>query len=265
MKIIKKGTFFNKILIFILIISFFNIYSIKNVYANNINVHSYEDDNDKNDNESECPTLLSASKEKNVYLTFDDGPDPKVTHQILDTLKQENIKATFFVIGQNINYYKKPFNRIVNEGHSIGLHSYTHELKDVYKSDESFLSEMEKSQSLIKNLTGQTVSILRFPGGTFKRLTPTLLDKLHAKNYKIYDWHATVDDGMKPRTSANKLVENAISYKGKNNDIIVLLHNRYNNSTTAEALPKLIKHYKSLGYTFKSISNDTPEYYFYCK
>lgn len=210
--------------------------------------------------------LSSYTKNKKyVYLTFDDGPDPKITPKILDVLKEENVKATFFVIGRNVTYYKKTFNRITNEGHSLGLHSYTHELKDVYKNDESFIAEMKKSQNLIKSITGKEINILRFPGGTFKRMTPELRKKLHSLNYKIYDWHSSVDDGMKPRTAPDDLVKNALSYKTKGKDIIVLLHSRPNNQTTFEALPKLIKHYKSQGYEFKTISENTPEYYFYCK
>lgn len=252
------------LLAFTLIISL-NIFFTNAVKANTLNPMYTNRDDNQEEEEYDCPTLLSASNNKRVYLTFDDGPDPKVTPQILDILKKENVKATFFVIGENINYYGKSFARIVNEGHEIGLHSYNHELKDVYKSNKAFISQMEQSQQLIEKLTGKTVSILRFPGGTYKRMNKELYSSLNSRGFKIYDWHATVDDGMKPKTSPNKLIENAISYKGKNDDIIVLLHNRSNNSTTAEALPKLIAHYRSLGYEFSTITKDTPEYYFYCK
>lgn len=258
-----------KIFIYI-ILTLTIIYSVlfinyNKVYAKDIYKAKNADEKEDIPYDTDSPTLVSSNKEKYVYLTFDDGPDPKTTPKILDTLKKENIKATFFVIGQNITYYKKTFNRIVSEGHALGLHSYTHDLKSVYKSDEAFLNEMQKSQDLINKLTGKEVSILRFPGGTFKRMTPELKNKLHLKNYKIYDWHTSVDDGMKPRTPSDTLVQNAISYKGNQSSIIVLLHNRPNNSTTAEALPKLIQHYKSKGYKFKTISKDTLEYYFYCK
>ncbi|MEF9952795.1 MAG: polysaccharide deacetylase family protein [Clostridium sp.] len=202
---------------------------------------------------------------KTVYLTFDDGPDPKITPLILDILKKENVNATFFVVGERLNYYPSTLKRIVSEGHKVGLHSYNHILKDVYKTDEAFINQMSMCDKLLQKRFNIETKIIRFPGGTFKRLSPKLLSKIHAKGYKIYDWHTSVGDGMYPRTDPNKLVENAISTKTKPNHIIVLLHNRPNNKNTVLALPKLIKHYKSLGYNFKILDEKTPEYYFYCK
>ncbi|WP_332665180.1 polysaccharide deacetylase family protein [Clostridium sp.] len=209
-------------------------------------------------------TNLSSPK-KTIYLTFDDGPDTKTTPVILDILKKEKVPATFFVVGERLNYYPSTFKRMVNDGHKIGLHSYNHILKDVYKSDAAFISQMEKSDKLLQNKFNIKTNIIRFPGGTYKRLSPTLLSKLHKCGYKVYDWHTSVGDGMYPSTPPDKLIENAISTKTKRNNIIVLLHNRPNNKNTALALPKLIKHYKSLGYTFKVLDESTPEYYFYCK
>lgn len=250
------------------IFSFTSIITVKAFTPlNNLSYYknSPETNNDNPLEDSDGIIPISTTQKKYVYLTFDDGPDPKTTPQILDILKKENVKATFFVIGQNITYYKKTFNRIVNENHTLGLHSYTHDLKEVYKSDSSFINEMTKSRKLIKSLTGKDINILRFPGGTYKRMTPSLKSKLQNMNYKIYDWHSSVDDGMKPRTAPDDLVKNALSYKPKGNHIIVLLHSRPNNQTTADALPKLINYYKTNGYEFRTITTKTPEYYFYCK
>ncbi|KMT22748.1 polysaccharide deacetylase family protein [Clostridium cylindrosporum] len=260
-------TLLHKIILILLFIIILIISSITNINASTKFLPSISTtlDEDRETDDIDSPKLVNSSKTRYVYLTFDDGPDPKITPKILDTLKSENVKATFFVIGKNVDYYKKTFKRIVSDGHTIGLHSYTHNLSEVYKSDDAFINEMKKSDKLIKSITGKTTSILRFPGGTFKRMTPSLLNKLHLNNYKIYDWHSSVDDGMYPKTSPDKLVKNALSYGTKGRDIIILLHSRPNNKTTAEALPKLIKHYKSQGYSFKTLSSNTPEYYFYCK
>lgn len=240
-----------KSLVIIFTLFFIFMFSPQNVLANNSdNVDSF---------------ISQGNSPKNIYLTFDDGPDTKTTPLILDILKKEDVKATFFVVGERLNYYPSTFKRIVNEGHKIGLHSYNHILKDLYSSDLAFINQMQKTDKLLQNKFNVKTSIIRFPGGTFKRLSPSLLSKIHNCGYKVYDWNTSVGDGMYPSTPPDKLVENAISTKLKRNNIIVLLHNRPNNQNTVAALPKLIKHYKSLGYTFKVIDESTPEYYFYCK
>ncbi|WDC83244.1 polysaccharide deacetylase family protein [Caloramator sp. mosi_1] len=87
-----------------------------------------------------------SSKVKTVYLTFDDGPSYKITNQILDVLKQKEVKATFFLIGNKVEERKEVVKRIYYEGHSIGLHSYTHKMKQIYKSEDNFIEEMKKQK-----------------------------------------------------------------------------------------------------------------------
>ena len=99
---------------------------------------------------------------KVVYLTFDDGPTPNNTPRILEILKRNNIKATFFVIGQNPDMYKQ----IVNEGHAIAIHTYSHEYKQVYASVDAFFADLYKLRDLIKEKTGVDPKVTRFPGGS---------------------------------------------------------------------------------------------------
>ena len=128
-----------------------------------------------------------------IYLTFDDGPSRSITPHILDILKEENVKATFFVINfdSNEEYLIK---RIVNEGHSIGIHGYSHNYKEIYKSVDGYMDNVKKLQSKIKNLTGITTTITRFPGGssnTVSRFNPGVMTRLTKEvlnqGFKYYD------------------------------------------------------------------------------
>src|SRR5699024_5238173 len=103
-------------------------------------------------------------KEKAVYLTFDDGPSEN-TGRILDILKQYNIKATFFVTGNN-QEHDDMIKRAFDEGHSIGLHTYTHDYASVYASEEAYFDDLKKISDLVESIIGQKSYLIRFPGGS---------------------------------------------------------------------------------------------------
>ncbi|NMM64760.1 polysaccharide deacetylase [Clostridium sp. P21] len=203
--------------------------------------------------------------EKIIYLTFDDGPSTNVTNKILDTLKQENVKATFFVVGYKIPGREDVLKRIYNEGHSIGLHTYTHVYKKVYASDADFINEMDKTCGEIKNVIGIEPKIIRFPSGSKSHLSKNLLENLHANNYKIYDWNLCLSDGIDYNTKSNKLYKEATRKCINPNKIFLLMHCDAKNKNTCESLESIIKYYKNLDYHFKTITSDTPEYYFRIK
>lgn len=202
---------------------------------------------------------------KTVYLTFDDGPIPVVTDNILDVLKKYNVKATFFVVGKEIDGREKILNRISKEGHSIGLHTYSHKFKKIYSSNNAFIDEMLKTRTKVKDLTGFSSHIIRFPGGSYNHLNKNLLTQLHKNNFKIYDWNVNLEDGVNPRLSVNGLINNAKKYRKNNNRLIVLMHCNSNNKNTVKALPGIIKYYTSLGYEFDCITDNTEEYYYKIK
>lgn len=203
------------------------------------------------------------SKEKVVYLTFDDGPGGKTTISVLDTLKKENVPATFFVIGEQIKGQEDLILRMKDEGHSIGLHSFSHNRGKLYSGNEGFLKEMLEDQKTIYDVTGENYTILRFPFGcnnSTYRLTQSLVDLLHENNMKIYDWTTDSGDGANPYSDPGQIVTKACKHKDCET-VIVLMHCSYINKSTASALPGIIKHYKNKGYTFKAITNETPEVY----
>lgn len=206
-------------------------------------------------------------EEKVVYLTFDDGPTGKVTEKILDVLKEHDVKATFFVVGKEIIQREAVLKRIYEEGHSIGLHTYSHNLKSIYASDENFIEEMEKTSEKINEVLGQDVSpkIIRFPGGSSGRLSETLLNKLHDEEYRVYDWNVSLEDGVNPNLSPTQMFQNAKKCSRSTTKLIILAHCNSNNKNTYNALPQIIKYYKSQGYVFKPIDEKTQEFYYRIK
>lgn len=205
------------------------------------------------------PFSTYAKEEKIIYLTFDDGPGGKVTESILDILKIENVSATFFLIGEQIKGQESQVNRIINEGHSIGLHSMTHDKCNLYSCNENFLQEMLESQKVIEEVTGKKITILRFPFGSNNNtyhLKESLVNLLHDNNLKIYDWNVDSTDGANPYGSPYNIIKNAKSDK---ENIILLMHCGNINKNSAVALPEVIKYYRDNGYIFKAITEDTQE------
>lgn len=206
---------------------------------------------------------IYAEEKKIIYLTFDDGPGGKVTTKILDILKEENVPATFFVIGSQIIGQEDLLNRINDEGHSIGLHSMSHDKAKLYSSNESFLKEMFEVKSIIKDATDVDTNILRFPFGVNNnsyKLQESLVNLLHENNLKIYDWNVDSTDGANSYATPSLYIKNATSDKSP---IILLMHCGYINKNSVIALPEIIKFYKSQGYEFKKITDDTPELFHY--
>jgi peptidoglycan/xylan/chitin deacetylase (PgdA/CDA1 family) len=199
---------------------------------------------------------------KFAYLTFDDGPTYIVTNALLDVLKKESVKATFFVVGKEIEGKEAILKRINDEGHSIGLHTYSHNFKKIYKSTSAFIDEMTKTADKVEEVTGSTSKIIRFPGGSSKHLNASTLEELHRNNFKVYDWNVNSCDGINPNLSISELVKKSQGIKGNKNVAIVLMHCNSNNKNTIKALPQIIKYYIELGYEFKTITEDTPEYYY---
>lgn len=204
---------------------------------------------------------VSANEEKIIYLTFDDGPGGKVTQEVLDILKEEGVPATFFVIGEQIKGQEDLILRMKDEGHAIGLHSFSHKAATLYRTENGFKEEMLKVQEEIERVTGEKTFILRFPFGcnnNYCKLSQSKVDELHKENFKIYDWNVDSQDGANPKQSPSFYIKNATSEKPY---ITLLMHCSNVHKNSPKALRPLIKHYKSQGYTFKKIDYDTPEVY----
>lgn len=208
--------------------------------------------------------IVHNSEKKVLYLTFDDGPSV-ITDELLDILKFCNVKATFFVVGKEIVGREDMLKRICREGHSIGLHTYSHNLHRIYKNQDAFVNEMIETSKLVKMITGCSTNIIRFPGGSSKHLTKAMLEKLHTNNFKVYDWNSSLEDGVCPNMSVNQLVKNSKKYKHGNSRIFLLMHCNSNNRNTIKALPQIIEYYKNMGYSIEPITEKTEEYYYRIK
>ena len=199
--------------------------------------------------------------EKIIYLTFDDAPGGKITTSVLDILKEEGVPATFFVIGCQLQNQENLILRMKNEGHSIGLHSISHDRNKLYRSNDNFLKEMLDEQAMLEKITGEKYTILRFPFGsnnsTYK-LSGSLVKLLHENNLKIYDWTQDSGDGANSKSSPSCIFRKSIN---KDDTVVLLMHCTYINKNSALALSDIIKHYKNLDYTFKVIDETTPEIY----
>ncbi|KEJ02894.1 polysaccharide deacetylase [Clostridium botulinum A2B3 87] len=202
------------------------------------------------------------SDKKEIYLTFDDGPSDKTTEDILDVLKENDVKATFFIIGKYIEGREDVLKRIVKEGHSIGLHTYSHNYKTIYQNNKVFIDEMLKCQNEIYKATGVKTNIIRFPGGSVKRLDERFKKELEDEGFKIYDWNMTLTDGINPRSPVSKFYKEGTKRKKPLSKVILLMHCDHLNKNTCRALPDIIKFYKDKGYEFKIIDKNTPEFVF---
>ncbi|MGG5462036.1 polysaccharide deacetylase family protein [Clostridium sp. B9] len=205
----------------------------------------------------------SESKEviKKVYLTFDDGPAGSVTESILNTLKENDVKGTFFLIGELVEKHPDLVKRMDDEGHAIGLHTFTHERNKVYQSNKSFLEENLKTQAAIENIIGKKVFLLRFPFGTNNStytLSKAMVDSLHSNGFKIYDWTVDSTDGLSPNLSPSSLLRKSST---KDDCAVLLMHCGYINKNSAKALPSIIDYFKKSGYSFEVIDENTPEIY----
>lgn len=197
-----------------------------------------------------------------IYLTFDDGPTTSSTPKILDILKKHNVQATFFILNYNSNT-EALVKREVAEGHSVGIHGYSHSYKKIYASEEKYMENLNKLQAKIYKSTGVKTTITRFPGGssnTISKFNPgimTRLSKLVVENgYTYYDWNIDSGDagGASNAEAVYKNVTKNLSKSGRN---IVLMHDFSGNSKTIDALENIIEYGKKNGYTFKRITADT--------
>jgi peptidoglycan/xylan/chitin deacetylase (PgdA/CDA1 family) len=203
------------------------------------------------------------NNKKIIYLTFDDGPSSTLTNDILNVLKEQKIKVTFFMIGNRIKGRETIIRRMYEEGHSIGLHTYSHKYKQIYASEDAFIREMIKTSEEIKKVIGIKPNIIRFPYGSNSHLNNDFLKKLHYYNFKVYDWNASISDGVRPNTSPELIIKEAITAGSGIPYVVFLMHNNSSNRNTYLALPQIIQYYRSLGYEFRPITNNTPEFYWH--
>lgn len=198
------------------------------------------------------------SEQKRAFLTFDDGPSKQVTPLLLDLLKQENIKASFFVLGSRVEFYPEIVKRAYEEGHFIGNHGYSHKYSQIYQSPQAVLDEYNMTEQLVQNAIGNPSyqsHLMRLPGGTvggkyndLKAQAVTLLDQ---NNICHVDWNALTSDSAGSKTK-EAMLESVKATIGNKNSVVILMHDAGDKILTYEILPELIQYLRDNGYQFMS-------------
>ena len=209
-----------------------------------------------------APQAYSANSapSKTAYLTFDDGPSGN-TDVILQTLQEENIKATFFVVGTTDANNLARMRRIVQEGHTIGMHSYSHSYKKIYASVEAFLKDMYQVFNLIKDTTGVTPTCFRFPGGSINSYNKAVYKDIKAemirRGFVPYDWNVSSGDASSTKYTPEQLTANVLSGIGSKSRIIVLMHDSSSKENTAQAVRQIIGGIRDKGFAFAPLDYQT--------
>lgn len=199
------------------------------------------------------------SDTKRVFLTFDDGPSKTVTPLILDLLKQENIKATFFLLGSRAELNPDIVKREYDEGHYIANHGYSHNYTNIYQTPQSVVDEFNATEVAIKNALGNqeyNSYLFRFPGGMpggkHAQLKAEAAQILEQNGVAHLDWNALTSDAAGAKTS-EEMLQNAISTIGEKNSVVILMHDAGDKILTYEMLPNLISYLREKGYEFKNM------------
>ena len=199
---------------------------------------------------------------KNIYLTFDDGPSSTITPSLLQILKEEGVKATFFVINHDdsLNYLIK---QEYDEGHTVALHSYTHTYSYIYSSVDNYFNDLNSIREKVHGITGVYSNIVRFPGGSSNTVSKKyqegimtyLTKELTNRGYVYFDWNVTSGDAGEARYK-EQVYNNVVNNLNYTNNI-VLMHDFEGNYKTLNAIRDIIKYGKAQGYTFKVITRST--------
>ena len=195
-----------------------------------------------------------------VYLTFDDGPS-YYTDDILDILKRYGVKANFFVIGTEDPELRKIYRRIIDEGHVLGMHSYSHKYQDIYASVDAFATDLSRLETLLYDETGVIPKLYRFPGGSSNTVSPVsmgyFIDYLTAKGITYYDWNISSGDASTRLLPKDDIVRNSLYRMDENEETMILLHDIGDKSTTVEALPEIIEALQEQGLPITTIDDTT--------
>jgi peptidoglycan/xylan/chitin deacetylase (PgdA/CDA1 family) len=212
------------------------------------------------------PATTIVNPDKTIYITFDDGPSP-LTTKILDTLKTQGIKATFFVVGKQIDKYPEILKRIVNEGHAVGIHTDTHQYEQIYANLDAFLNDYDQTMAKIKAITNSPVTVYRLPGGSLnnynKNIAGDIIKELNFRGFANFDWNVSAGDSSPNRLSSTEIISNIVTDAEGKNVGIVLMHDTDTMITTSESLAEVIRQLREMGFNFDILSNEIKSIQFF--
>ncbi len=185
---------------------------------------------------------------KTMYLTFDDGPTEENTSRVLDILKKRGIKATFFVVGENVRRHPEVARRIVEEGHTIGIHCDNHAYEAVYANVDAYLQDFETAYETVKEVTGVEVKLFRFPGGSVnaynEKVREGIIEEMSKRGFVYFDWNASLEDAVK-KSTPEQLVANGVESTLGRKKIVMLAHDViYNTGMCLEDLLDRLPEYR---------------------
>lgn len=232
---------------------------------NTIDDEEEDDDDDTSNYEKKYPDLYAGatysddgnSSDLKVYLTFDDGPSD-LTPEVLDLLDKYDAKATFFVVYTDNEEYTSYLKEIVDRGHTLALHSYSHDYDKIYKSVDAFLSDFETVYNWVYEETGVRPTLFRFPGGSTngkKSVVNDIIAEMERRGFIYYDWNVSSGDGSNLTTTEN-ILENVCTNVGSFDQPVVLMHDGVGKNATLKALPTLLETLAEEGYEFCSLDEN---------
>ncbi|SFL94955.1 polysaccharide deacetylase family protein [Salibacterium qingdaonense] len=223
----------------------------------------YSEDKGSSDSQR---TESDRSQEKNiekktVYLTFDDGPTSATT-DILDTLHQFNAKATFFMLEPSMRESPEVVNKIIEQGHAVGLHGVTHDINNFYKSEQSALKEITTAQETLQQITGVRSNLIRTPYGSVPYLTKSYREVLDSNGFKLWDWNVDSRDwSLSSEQYLDTVIEQIEEQVNAGVTPIILMHDKQN---TADHLSSLLAYLSEHGFQTEKIKENTKPYNFNC-
>ena len=199
-----------------------------------------------------------------VYLTFDDGPNTRITPQVLNTLRENHVKATFFICKYG-EKDKEVIRQMIADGHTVGIHGYSHDYGTIYSSDEAFMENVYKLRDRLREDFGYEASLVRFPGGSSNTVSrhynvgimSRLVERLENEGFVYFDWNVDSDDARGNSVPSSTIVNNVTHGLRSGRSNVVLMHDSYYKSTTAAALQDIIDYGRANGYTFLPLTPET--------
>ena len=199
-----------------------------------------------------------------VYLTFDDGPSDRVTPRVLDTLKAYNVHATFFIVNYGESG-KALIRRMIDEGHTVAIHGYSHDYAAIYKSDEAFMQNVYRLRDRLRSDFGYEAAIIRFPGGSSNTVSrqysvgimSRLAQRVQAEGFTYFDWNVSSGDAAGTPASSGQIYNIVTSALRHGRSNVVLMHDAGAKGTTADALPDIIRYCLANGYSIQPITPAT--------
>lgn len=198
--------------------------------------------------------------QKTAYLTFDDGPSDN-TDKILDILREKEVKATFFVVGKTGEQAEQRYRRMLEEGHSLGLHSYSHDYGEIYASMDNYKKDLRKLRDYLEQITGERAWLYRFPGGSSNQVARIsireCMEFLQEEGLTYMDWNASSEDAVNLSASCTTLNANILKDALRYQDTVILMHDLHECCGTVEGLSVLIDRLREEGYALLPVTRET--------